>query len=301
VNKGLKYYLKAAIQRVGRRLHPRYKRKKVTIFRYTNALGDALFLTTLAREVKKRNPKAYVHVISGLPQIFDRNPDVDQVSEEPKEGLPGLGKYLMRYEHKFPWNGKHILEHCKAVVDIRDTIELRAYIYPSLEDHLWAEAFVQTLGVSPILINRVAGPRTDKKNWPDDYWEQLLPSLLDLAPVVEIGSQYAKSLPPHPRFMDLVGKTSIHQTAALMHRSRLLICPVTGTLHLAASCNLPTLCILGGSEPAHATKYPNTYYIENRPSCADCYEKGPCMFDFRCLREISVNTVLGKVKDLIIS
>lgn len=299
MNKGPVYYLKAASQKIGRRIWPRYKRKNVTLFRYTTALGDALFLTTLAREVKKRNPRAHIHVITGLPMIFDRNPDVDKVSREPNEKTPGLGRFLVRYEHKFPWQGKHLLEHCKEVVDIRDEIEHRTYIFPSAEDHQWAEDLVREIGEAPILINRVAGPRTDKKNWPNEYWEKLVPELLKIAPVVEIGTQYPSPLPKDPRFTDLVKKTSLHQTAALMKRSRLLICPVTGTLHLAAAYDLPTLCILGGSEPAYATAYPNTHYIENRPPCADCYEQGPCGFEFRCLTGITVKEVIISIEDIL--
>ncbi|MDX5447678.1 MAG: hypothetical protein LPK47_04795, partial [Bacteroidota bacterium] len=62
------------------------------------------------------------------------------------------------------------------------------------EDHQWAEDLVREIGEAPILINRVAGPRTDKKNWPNEYWEKLVPELLKIAPVVEIGTQYPSPL-----------------------------------------------------------------------------------------------------------
>lgn len=296
----LKYYTSALTQKIGRKLYPRYKRKEVTLFRYTKALGDALFLTTVAREVKKRNPRAKIHVITGLPVIFKNNPDVDKVSPEPEKGVKGLGKYLMRYEHKFPWK-KHIIYDCMAVADLpADNIQLKTYLYPSQDDFAWADALVQKLGGAPILINRVAGPRTDKKNWPNSYWEKLLPELLKLGPVVEIGTQYPSPLIVHEgTFLDLVDKTSLHQSAALMSRSRLLICPVTGTLHMAAAFDLPTLCILGGSEPAHATQYANTHYLEYRPPCHNCYEQGPCHNDFECLMQIKPEAVLEKVKEIL--
>jgi len=298
-NKSISYYLNGVSDKLGRKLLPRYKRKWVTLFRYTNALGDALFLTTLAHEIKKRNPAAIVHVITGLPDVFLRNPDVDLVSHYDGKNVPGLGKFLIRYEHRFPWK-QHLLRECARCVDIYDSIELKTYIYPSDEDIKWAKDFVRNLGSSPILINRTAGPRTDKKNWPQKYWEELIPELLKNHHVVEIGSQPSvPAIPVNSRFADLTGKTSLHQTAALMSESKLLICPVTGVLHLASAFNLPVICVLGGSEPAHATAYRNTFSIEHRPACADCYEKGPCNNDFICLKNISSAEVLAKVNSVI--
>jgi ADP-heptose:LPS heptosyltransferase len=292
------YYFRAIFEKAGRKLHPRYKRKWVTLFRYTSALGDALLLSSLAREVKKRNPKAIIHVITGLPEVFDRNPDVDLVTKYNGNPVPGLGKFLIRYEHRFPWK-QHLINESARCVDIFDSAELKTYFYPSPHDIEWAEHIVRNVKLPVILINRVAGPRTDKKNWPENYWRVLVNELVKNFTVIEIGLQSpAPDGIPATNYIDLTGKTTLHQTAALMSKSILLICPVTGVLHLAASVNLQVLCILGGSEPAVATKYPGTHYIENLPACANCYEKGPCTNDFLCLTSILPETVLLKVREL---
>lgn len=278
---------------------PRYKRKKIILFRYTSALGDALFLTTLAREIKKRNPSAEIEVITGLPQLFERNPDVTIVTKEPEKPVPGLGRYLVHYEKNAPWK-KHILNYCANCVDIHDQIELRTYIFPSEVDFQWADELINKKPGPVILINRLAGPRTDKKNWPSHYWEKLIPELLKVGYVIDIGTLHSENVAQYAEnYLNLIGKTTIHQTAALMSKASLLICPVTGSLHLASAYDLPTLCILGGSEPAIGTRYKNTYYIENRPPCADCYEKGPCMNNFICLSEIHPQLVINKVKEIL--
>lgn len=274
----------------GRLAYPRYKRPVVILFRYTKALGDNLMLTTVAREVRKRNPQALIHVITGLPEIFDRNPDVNFVSAEPLHNVPNIGRYLIRYEHRFPWK-KHLLHYCAECVDIHDEITLKPYIFPGEADRAAAEKIIDACGAPPILINRVAGPRTDKKNWPRQHWATLVSLLLEKGPVIDVGTRATAPLNiEHPRFHDLLGATTIHQTAALMEKSRLLISPITGTMHLAAACDLPTLSIVGGSEPAAATQYPGNQSLASRPGCANCYEQGPCVADFRCLWDIKPET-----------
>jgi ADP-heptose:LPS heptosyltransferase len=256
-------------------------------------------LSTVAREIKKRNKNAYIHVITGLPKIFERNPDINKVSPEPQGPDKEIGNHLIRYENKFPWK-RHILYDCAECVDIKDEIELRTYIFPDENDFLWAKSMINNINKKIILINRKAGPRTDKKNWPDQYWNTLVPRLTENFFVIELGTN--KSDGPQEsitNYLNLNGKTTIHQTAALMSMAHLLICPVTGLLHLASAYNLKTLCILGGSEPEAGTKYANTHYLTNRPSCADCYEKGPCGFDFVCLKEISPEMVLQSAKNLL--
>jgi ADP-heptose:LPS heptosyltransferase len=292
--------LSASVQfHAGRLVYPRYKRPLVVLFRYTRALGDNLMLTTVAREVRRRNPGAVIHVVTGLPEIFERNPDVDFVSAEPSRPVPGIGRYLIRYEQHFPWS-EHLLRYCVGCVDINDEIELRTYIFPSEADRTFAARVVGKFEQAPVLVSREAGPRTDKKNWPISHWNELVLRLLRKRPVFDIGG---KAVPPlgisHPNYLSLTGRTSIHQSAALMERAGLLITPVTGTLHLAAACGLPTLTIVGGSEPAVATQYPASRSMVNRPSCADCYENGPCRSDFACLWNIRPEDVYAEAASML--
>jgi heptosyltransferase-1 len=98
----------------------------------------------------------------------------------------------------------------------------------------------------------------------------------------------------HENWVDLIDKTTVHQIAALMQKSSLLISPPSGLVHLASHCELKTLTIVGGSEPGEATQYPNSEFIDNRPSCKDCFFGPPCEHDYLCMREISVESVLSK-------
>ncbi|MBI9061386.1 MAG: glycosyltransferase family 9 protein [Marinilabiliaceae bacterium] len=296
----LKYLFKWLTYRWQRLFCPVYKQNWIILFRYTKALGDNLFLSTLAHEIKKRNPHSVIHVITGLPVLFNRNPNVDFVSPEPQKPTPHMGKYLLHYESAFPWK-RNILHYCLDQVGIKDVSdqELKTYIYPDDSDYNYIDQLLGHLKSERIIvITTIAGPRSDKKNWPIEYWKELSARLLDDGNViVKIGLHYdgIEDISfSHPKFLDLTGKISIHQSAALMSCAHLSICPVTGVLHLAAAFDLPSLAIVGGSEPGIATQFSHGHYIENRPACADCYEKGPCLNNIKCLTEISPDMVYEK-------
>lgn len=296
------YVFKWISFKLSKLLYPRYKHKWVVLYRYTKALGDNLFLGTMAHEIKKRNPDAVIHVITGLPVLFKGNPDVDFVSEESTKPLKNIGNFLLHYEHNFPWK-KNILHYCLNQVGIKNVSNesLKTYIYPTKEDFAFAQKLVAPFsGKKIIAIATIAGPRTDKKNWPIAYWKYLVEMLLrDGYVVVKTGLSYPEMEDiefRHNNFLDLSGRTSIHQSAALLSMVNLLVCPITGILHLAAAYNLKTLAIAGGSEPGVATQYPNGYYIENRPLCANCYEKGACNFNHICLHEIKPMMVYDKIR-----
>lgn len=287
--------------RLARAVYPLYKRPVVVLFRYTKALGDALMLTTLAHEVRKRNPDALIHVITGLPSLFDRNPDVNFVNVEPDRPMPGLGRHLIRYEHRFPWH-RHLLYYCADCIGLPHDFELRTYIYPSEEDERFAEEFVARAGRPPVLVSRTGGPRTNKKNYPEAHWKSVVEQLLEHHVVVDIGGPGSPEFPGnHPNFHSLLGRTTFHQLAAVMKRSALLVSPVTGTLHLAAATGLRSLAIVGGSEPAAATEYPGGSSLVNRPDCADCYEKHPCHRELECLWKIRPEAVYAVASRMLMS
>ncbi len=301
----LRYVLKWITFQLRKKLYPFYKREWIVLYRYTKALGDNLFLGSVAHEIRKRNPKCSIHIITGLPMLFDRNPDVDFVSGEPLRPNEAIGPYLLHYENMFPWK-KNIVDYCFRQFDMKNVKpdEYKTYIYPSSKDFDFAtNSLLKTKGRKVVAISTIAGPRTKKKNWPIEYWNHLIESLLEFdIYVVKLGLNYKECEDlsvKSENILDLTGRTTIHQSAAILSKVDLLICPVTGVLHLAAAFNIKTLAIVGGSEPGIATKYENGFYIENRPKCADCYEKGPCEYKYVCMKSISPKEVFSRVSSII--
>jgi ADP-heptose:LPS heptosyltransferase len=244
-----------------------------------------------------RNPEARIHVLTNVPGIFDRNPDVDGVSSRDHSDTTRFHDTRISYSAGFPYQ-KHFLEYCCECLDINDAIALRTYVYPAREDAAWAEAFVSKLSGSLILINRTAGSNVFRKTWPAESWKKLGANLARSATIVDISTLGEPLDLPAGQFVDLSGQTTVHQLAALMRKARALISVDSGPMHLAAAVNLPTVCLLGGVYPPVAIRYPNSRILSNRPACADCEPLRHCDFGTQCLANIKVQDVLAALDDL---
>lgn len=279
------------------RLYPRFKRTAV-ILCSSGGLGDELMLTAVAREVRKRNPDALIHVIARIPEVFDRNPYVNLVSRRPRESVPWLRPFMVRNSPGFPWH-RHFLHCLCEKVNITDHIELRTYIFPDERDQAYADKVVSELGAAPILLARTSdSAQTFRKIWPLSSWQRLAGELINLAPVVDIGLSGMALDIPATGYRNLVGKTTIHQLAALMGRAKALITMDSGPNHLAAAYELPTVCLLGGVFPPVAIRYPRTKVLVNRPDCCDCWPLKACSRNLECLVNISVEDVLKALDEI---
>lgn len=284
-------------------LFPPYKRKSVDLISCSSLLGDLLMVTTVAREIKKRNPGAHIRVRGSMPELFNNNPDVSEFIPRPRKTRYFQRLFFMvRNGYGFPWK-RHVLHYCCKAYGIRTGIELKSYIYPSNEDYAWATRVVEKFkGKKVILISREAGTShyRDKKRWPADHWGILIEKLIKEYVVMDVGKSALRRFSfEDENWTDWIDQTSIHQLAALMEKSHLLIGPPSGLVHLASHCALKTLVIAGGSEPGTATQYPNAEFLDNLPPCHNCFLGPPCDKNIQCMRDISPERVYGKILSIL--
>lgn len=96
--------------------------------------------------------------------------------------------------------------------------------------------------------------------------------------------------------LNLAGKTSLAETAALLARSALLISGDSGVLHIAVGLGVPTISLFG---PGRACKWApqgdlHAVINKNLP-CSPCTTYGttpPCPYHARCMQEITVDEVV---------
>ena len=120
----------------------------------------------------------------------------------------------------------------------------------------WLDADVQRFGLPArfCLLVPGASPGRPAKRWPEDRFGALA-AALDL-PAVVIGGPAeaplaAAILAGAPGSVDLTGKTSFADIAALARRAAFCIGNDTGPTHLVAACGCPTLALFGqDSDPA---------------------------------------------------
>jgi len=103
--------------------------------------------------------------------------------------------------------------------------------------------------------------------------------------------------------LDLVGKTKLNETAAVISELDLFISGDTGLMHIAFGVGTPTLSLFGaGIQEKWAPRGDNHIVINRNEPCSPCTQFGytpKCPYGVRCLAEISVKEVKASAMGLL--
>ena len=109
----------------------------------------------------------------------------------------------------------------------------------------------------------------------------------------ETGDQIANMLAD--LCVNRIGQTTLEQLIEELRKCRLLLTNDTGTMHLAALLNIPTVAIFGSTEPKLTGPLGTEHIVvRHHVECGPCFLR-ECPIDFRCMKAISV----GEVRDAI--
>lgn len=102
----------------------------------------------------------------------------------------------------------------------------------------------------------------------------------------------------HPS-VNLCGKTTLRETAALIERCQLLVTNDSGLMHVAAALNVPLVAIFGSTNPI--TTGPSglrSRVIRASVPCSPCL-KPECPTDHKCMTDISIDRVYAAMDTLL--
>lgn len=143
-----------------------------------------------------------------------------------------------------------------------------------------------------IVLNRQAGPWTPNKSWPQSHWEELIARLGRWATVIETGTGSSQAgTRENGRYLDLVGKLTLEELAAVLAVADLHVGPISGPVHLAAAFRTPAVIVYGGYEEPSCSSYPGNINLYSSVPCAPCWLKEMCPFGQPCLHQITPEQV----------
>ena len=106
-----------------------------------------------------------------------------------------------------------------------------------------------------------------------------------------------------PGVINLAGKTSLLQTAAILKDAVLLVSGDSGILHIAVGLDIPTVSLFGpGIASKWAPRGEKHVVINHQLSCSPCTKFGttpPCPIRAKCITDISVDEVFNAVQFLL--
>jgi ADP-heptose:LPS heptosyltransferase len=148
----------------------------------------------------------------------------------------------------------------------------------------------------------------EAKSWPLERYRRLATSLESAgARVVWLGdNEDARRLGSAFAGINLAGRLSVPQTAAVLATCDLAIANDTMLLHLAGALEVPAIGLFGPTNPAHYRPlHAGSDYLwigGDALPCSPCHRDGyypPCPFEQKCMRDLSVESVVDKAKLLL--
>ncbi len=209
------------------------------IVRRAGAYGDVLLTTPIVRALRRDNPSAKIYVETVCGEVFDRNPHVTGVSA--RFNLPNAriivldGVYESEPESNFV---ESFAKRADVKLDSNKTD-----FFPSDADHQFANTMIA--GERWIAIH--TGPTWASKMWSQAKWNSLAASLIVNGwNIVNLGTPQSFAV---RCTLDLRGKTTLHQLAAVIKRCDLFVGIDSFPMHAAQAMGTPVVALFGVTRP----------------------------------------------------
>jgi len=274
---------------------------KWTIASYNRGIGDDIMLSGVARELRRQGRASRITIVTRYPSLFHNNPDIDRLvfnNAWPGEGFRrrlhhqlkrrNLARNLFLPIYPFPLNDLHPLEYYYRDIGLDiGTAEIRAEMFLVTEELRWAR---DLLGPGTWIALHSTGKTryTANKNWGAERFTELCRLFRDMGlNVVQLGLQ---DNPPVDASLDLRGKTTLRQAAAVIATCTMTVFQEGGLSHMSNAVATPCVVVCGGFSGRNWL-YPDQIFAGADIDCAPCNDPAPCPKNLACMDMITPEDV----------
>jgi hypothetical protein len=241
-------------------------------------------------------------MISDHPELFVGNSDVDRVF--PLDGIYETFSKMWQREFciiayetlsgdRSNPSSRHIIAEVCTRAGITGPVALRPYLtldHAERAGGAWASGYIviQSSGLAakyPML----------NKEWYSERFQSLVNSLGRQYEFIQIGSAADPAL---SGARDLRGRTSIRQSAAILHHARLYVGTVGFLMHLARAVDCPSVIVYGGREAPSQSGYICNKNLYTALPCAPCWRWNTCDIDRKCMSQILAENVVASIHEM---
>ncbi len=266
-------------------------------------IGDSLLLSTLAHELKKRGTKN-IYILSEYAELFNNNPDVSRVARPGSRHALWLARLaragqIRQQSYSINYNPvedirdpppSHVLHYLCEQIGIKGRIELKPYFVATAAELEWGANYAGCIAVQSGSMN--ARWAILNKQWDPQRFARIAGSMMRSHKVVQVGHANDQAIPCH---VDLRGRTTLRQLAAVLAHSRLFVGLIGMPMHLARAVECPSIIVYGGRERPEQSGYSCNFNIFSDIECAPCWRDNRCEFDRRCMSIITEQSVLAAI------
>ena len=279
----------------------RYGRPDYLVYFGGRGWGDDLLLGTVLYELRLRGVRR-IAVASRLEDLFLHAPFADTRVNEQWRTLEAMRRfggtvakpiYYARYappEYDVPATTHIITTMCRTA-GIRGRVALRTYLQLTPAERARApqaenQVVIQCTGTESLNFSPL-------KHWYSERYQEVVDKLRHRVQFVQIG---AASDPALKGVVDLRGKTSVRESAAILANSRLCITYVGFLMHLARAVDTRSVVIFGGRERPDQSGYICNENLYTDLPCAPCWRRSTSLHDRDCMARISSDDVVAAVE-----
>jgi ADP-heptose:LPS heptosyltransferase len=190
------------------------------------------------------------------------------------------------------FQNEHILNTMCRFAGMTGTIELRPYLSLSADEKKSGKLFerqavIQSAGLA-------TGPGVMKnKDWFPERFQGVSDALGSSLKLIQLGQT---TDPPLQGTLDLRGKTTLRESAAILASSKVFIGLVGFLMHLARAVDCRSVIVYGGREAPSVSGYEANENIVGHTVCSPCWQRNKCDYDRECMRMIGVDEVVAAVR-----
>lgn len=234
-----------------------------------------------------------------------------------RESYPGFMTDNVAGRHWDPHDHLHEVDYCLALARAAGATTTAEDRVPHLtvipQAHQEAEQLLQQTGISqdkPLIACHVSSNNGQSKRWPVPYWATLLDRLIreEGAQVVITGAPNDIPLVEHitsrmhEQPINMAGKTTLSQLAALLQCADIMISGDSGPMHIAAAVGTTVIALHGPTDPSLSGPVsPKAIILRSDIWCSPCYKaKGPAdcrFFTTQCMKNITPTAVFRVVQE----
>jgi len=271
---------------------------------YGQTPGDDLMCTAILREMRKRGRRD-VWMMSRFPELFRRNTDVDSVVpfdaryERLVEWVGGRSWYAQYGGHdhqvdRSPVPDRHIIALMCQACGISGPVTLRPYLHLSDDEREVGRIAPRQIALHSSGQSAYSAMRN--KEWIPGRMQQVVDALRGDFSFVQLGSLEDPKL---EGCVDLRGRTTVRESAAVIASSQLFLGQVGFLMHLARAVDRPSVIIYGGREKPWQSGYSCNANIATSPACSPCWRWNVCDNDVErhCMKLIEADEVVTAVRE----
>jgi hypothetical protein len=138
------------------------------------------------------------------------------------------------------------------------------------------------------IVTSTSGAKVPMQNkeWPTERYQQIVNKFSGDYAFIQLGTAADQ---PLANVLDLRGKTTIRETAAILKNAMLMIGHVGFMMHLARSVDCRAVIIYGGREKPAQSGYECFQNISSEVACSPCWLHNKCDFERKCMTLISAD------------